>query len=292
MDETTSSSSPSPDPVVCYKLREIARLMREVIGTPEAGNLDENHAELISRFGEHYDHYLRRMHPASGHPGCQYGEEKPLNALLTPATKDGLYVDVGANHPREVSNTWPFYQHGWRGLLVEPLPSCWSALLYHRPGDWLWPTAASDSRGMAVLREMAGLSSIRKDWPMADQGEILVETYTLADILDHFPAVRDGCRLCSIDVEGHEKEVIEGIDFDRFHPEMFIVEYLTYAPGGRGQDVAWQWLPVLKRAGYVVVDKSPLNMILLSEHKIGEWEKVASWARLCDPEDLKKYESL
>lgn len=34
---------------------------------------------------------------------------------------DGYYVDVGANHPVEESQTWHLEQLGWSDLLIEPL---------------------------------------------------------------------------------------------------------------------------------------------------------------------------
>jgi hypothetical protein len=32
----------------------------------------------------------------------------------------GYFVDVGANDPKDGSQTWPFEQLGWEGILVEP----------------------------------------------------------------------------------------------------------------------------------------------------------------------------
>ena len=34
----------------------------------------------------------------------------------------GFYIDVGANHPRIDSVTLAFYERGWRGINIEPLP--------------------------------------------------------------------------------------------------------------------------------------------------------------------------
>ncbi len=34
---------------------------------------------------------------------------------------DGFFVEVGANHPTELSNTWFLEQRGWSGILIEPL---------------------------------------------------------------------------------------------------------------------------------------------------------------------------
>ena len=34
----------------------------------------------------------------------------------------GFFVEVGANHPIESSQSWHLEQRGWSGILVEPLP--------------------------------------------------------------------------------------------------------------------------------------------------------------------------
>ncbi len=34
----------------------------------------------------------------------------------------GFFVEVGANNPFNLSQTWHLAQEGWRGILVEPIP--------------------------------------------------------------------------------------------------------------------------------------------------------------------------
>lgn len=33
-----------------------------------------------------------------------------------------MYVEVGANEPVNLSQTWHLEQKGWHGLLIEPIP--------------------------------------------------------------------------------------------------------------------------------------------------------------------------
>lgn len=47
----------------------------------------------------------------------------------------GLYIDVGANHPTADSVTRAFYDRGWSGINVEPVPSYYHALCQERPRD-------------------------------------------------------------------------------------------------------------------------------------------------------------
>jgi len=54
---------------------------------------------------------------------AQYNEDIILLALLYDVEK-GFYVDVGANYPVIDSVTKLFYQHGWRGINIEPYLNC------------------------------------------------------------------------------------------------------------------------------------------------------------------------
>lgn len=47
----------------------------------------------------------------------------------------GLYVDLGAAHPVEHSNTYLFYERGWRGICIEPNPDFAKLYSTLRPED-------------------------------------------------------------------------------------------------------------------------------------------------------------
>ena len=36
--------------------------------------------------------------------------------------RNGFYIDIGAQHPEHDSVSKLFYDHGWRGVHVEPTP--------------------------------------------------------------------------------------------------------------------------------------------------------------------------
>jgi hypothetical protein len=37
--------------------------------------------------------------------------------------RPGYFVDVGANDPKDISQTWHLEQKGWQGILIEPQPA-------------------------------------------------------------------------------------------------------------------------------------------------------------------------
>ncbi len=74
-----------------------------------------------------YDWYKQRSF-------SQFGEDVAVFNLLG-RQKNGIYVDIGAFHPKVFSNTYLFYKLGWRGICVEPNPEVWWKFWLVRPRD-------------------------------------------------------------------------------------------------------------------------------------------------------------
>jgi hypothetical protein len=90
----------------------------------------------------------------------------------------------------------------------------------------------------------------------------VVETRTLAKTMECFPAIRDNCRFCSIDVEGHEREVLEGNDWDTFRPEVFCIEFKDHVDGG---DSSGKWIELVTQQGYEEKARTENNIIFKVE---------------------------
>jgi FkbM family methyltransferase len=231
---------------------------------------------------------IARTRAESSHPGYQYKEGLVIEALLTEPAEQCSYVDVGASYPKECSNTWSLYCKGWRGLLIEPLPHCWPSILQERPGDYLFPVAVSDTDGFAEFRIAGELSTLRDDWPIVDQATLTVETRTLSRILEDFPAIRDKCKFCSIDVEGYERQVLLGTDFSSFRPDLFIIEFRKHHPRQPGVSLTHEWMPLLQEHGYVPIDCSRLNLLLLHERKMDRWNQVKNQVQMTPDDYLQQ----
>lgn len=203
--------------------------------------------------------YVRRYHPEISSAGSQFEEDQIVASLLPENT--GTYIDIGASHPMECSNTWSLYQKGWRGLLIEPLHANWPALLRHRPGDLLSPIAVMDYTGLVTMRVCGSVSSVREDWSIEAQSELTVECDTIAGILTKYPVVRENCQLLSIDVEGAEWNVIRGMDWSNFKPKVIVVEKLKYEPDRPGIDLSPEWKHLIMQEGYTLRGDTGLNAI-------------------------------
>ncbi|SDK62181.1 methyltransferase, FkbM family [Lentzea albidocapillata subsp. violacea] len=180
--------------------------------------------------------------------------EDVLLARLFHGRVTGRYVDVGASDPVEDSVTKHFYDFGWRGINVEPIPAQVEALRKARPGDVTLAIALGAKPGSAVLHHVvnrSGWSTLDSALASTYQAEstleivpVEVEVRTLADVLDEHPGVVD---FLKIDVEGEELAVIEGADWDRHRPRVVVVE--ATEPGST-KPAHQAWDPLMTAAGY------------------------------------------
>lgn len=207
----------------------------------------------------HFRKMITRSFQPPARRGSQGDEDGILRELLPGNT--GTYVDIGAGEPINNSNTWAFYERGWRGLLVEPLYQYWPMLVHGRPGDVLYDSAVRNYDGTTILRVQGTVSSVLPSWNIAEHAQLMIPCETTATLLAKFPTIRDACQFCSIDVEGAEKEVLETIDWGTFHPEVFCVEYREYKLHGVGRDLSGDWIDLLTAQGYKEVTRTPMNII-------------------------------
>jgi hypothetical protein len=66
-------------------------------------------------------------------PISQEEQELQLVWKFFDCAKQGVFVEVGANYPTLLSQTWHLEQQGWSGVLVEPNPELCEMLQAQRP---------------------------------------------------------------------------------------------------------------------------------------------------------------
>jgi FkbM family methyltransferase len=160
---------------------------------------------------------------------AQAGEDLVLDFLCN-HQPTGFYVDVGCNHPVRGSNTYRLYRKGWSGLCIDAAAKFAPLYKAGRPRDRFVQAAVSDRPGEVTFHHFASdeLSSIGGE-RLADlhgYGEVRTEvmpTRTLAAILDEagVPAEFD---ILSIDVEGHDEQVLRSAEIGRYRPRIILSE--------------------------------------------------------------------
>ncbi|HUG93323.1 MAG TPA: FkbM family methyltransferase [Planctomycetaceae bacterium] len=160
---------------------------------------------------------------------AQNGEDVLLERAFA-GRETGFYVDIGANHPVVCSVTKHFYERGWRGINVEPA-SVFERLADERPRDINLNMALSDAPGTLTFYEFSGADALSTLSTMEAENhrragrecvERLVGVRTLASVCEEF--VTGPIDFLSVDVEGHERQVLEGGDWSRWRPRVVLVE--------------------------------------------------------------------
>ena len=140
----------------------------------------------------------------------------------------GFFVEVGANHPQDGSQSWHLEERGWRGILIEPNPDLADNLQKGRRAKVFAVACSSpEHEGRRLPFYVAGPLSTLDRAAMAPGSQpksiIDVPARTLNSILTESGAPQP-IDFLSIDVEGHEIEVLRGFDFARWQPRLILLE--------------------------------------------------------------------
>jgi FkbM family methyltransferase len=183
---------------------------------------------------------------------------------------DGFYVDCGAYDPVRDSVTKAFYDRGWRGINIEPIPTLLKEFVQQRPRDINLAVALSDNSDGASFYEIpeTGLSTLFLGVARRhiDSGfavrEISVPTKTLSEVLSEVG--RRTIHFLKVDVEGAEHLVLGGTDFEIFRPWVVLVE-ATQPRTQKSSAAGWE--TSLLASGYRFVYFDGLNRFYLAnEH--------------------------
>lgn len=156
----------------------------------------------------------------------QGGEDAEIMRLCGGNPPAGPYVDVGANHPTRLSNTYLFYRLGKRGIVIEPASHLLRLYRRIRPGDVTLAIACGAESGVLEFVHAAAdvLSGIATSARMPSRVKRVewVPVLMLDDVLDSLAP--GGIFLLSIDVEGFDHEVVQGATRTLARTRFVIVE--------------------------------------------------------------------
>ena len=184
--------------------------------------------------------------------------------------ENGFYIDVGANDPTDDSVTKAFYDRGWHGINIEPLPSHHADLVRDRPRDINLQCAAGAVNGEIEIWEC----DVR-GWATAAPDVIACHTADGHEGILHKVPVIPLSEVCAqhvsgevhflkIDVEGFEKSVIDGIDFSRIRPWILVIE--STRPNTT-EEMHIEWEGSVLCSGYKLAYMDGLNRFYVSNER-------------------------
>ena len=144
----------------------------------------------------------------------------------------GFYVDIGSGDPILDNNTYQLYRKGWKGILIDPILENHLKNAMFRPRDKSILGVCGNEIGSKIFIQttpyqfsyVSGADSIPNKGN--DQYRIN-KSYKINQI--NLKSLEISIRpddpfLVSIDVEGYEIEVLNGIDWEYFKPRVILIE--------------------------------------------------------------------
>ncbi|WGL17292.1 FkbM family methyltransferase [Microbulbifer bruguierae] len=140
-----------------------------------------------------------------------YGErfQDIFAAVMGLTVESPYFVDFGAMHPYNRSNTFLLEKLGWRGVIAEPNPA-FKELIFDNRCAHFEPVAVSNFRGFATLQVPVGKrarATIGNEEIEGPTRKLEVPVIPLNDLLDRAGAV-SSITFFSIDTEGSEWEIL------------------------------------------------------------------------------------
>jgi FkbM family methyltransferase len=187
--------------------------------------------------------------------------------------EQGFYIDVGAQSAESDSVTQAFSLRGWRGINIEPHPVYFEQLVRLRPNDVNLDVALGEESGTLTMNliDESGLSTA--DAEIAGRhvaaGYTLraheVRMLTLAEVWQGHVPDGQSVHFLKVDVEGFERSVLAGNDWQRYRPWIVLVEATLPNSQIENHDA---WEPILAGAGYKYVYADGLNRFYVAEEHV------------------------
>jgi len=181
----------------------------------------------------------------------------------------GFYIDVGANDPIKLNNTFFFYKKGWRGINIEPNMVLIKKIRKKRPKDINLNIGCGSKSGSldfyVINPNTLSTCSLSTAKDYEKQGyKIIYKTKitikTLKEIIDRY-AENTEIDILSIDTEGTDLDVLKGNDWEKFRPKLVVIETLEYKRNGSAKTLNNIYDKYFIEIGYDKLSDTYINTI-------------------------------
>jgi hypothetical protein len=164
----------------------------------------------------------------------QMGEDMILKNLFQ-NKENGFYIDIGAYHPVELSNTYYFYKKGWRGINVDATPGSMKIFRSLRRDDINLEMGVADNdceRDYYLFHSKTlntftqeGLKYVKNQFNAEPYRVMKIKFMTLEKLLDtYLPSTVTQIDFLNVDVEGADELVIRSNNWNKYKPKVICIE--------------------------------------------------------------------
>ena len=220
-------------------------------------------------------------HGYEGHPDqvfggstyAQHGDDLvAINIFWNIGIRTPSYLDVGAHHPINISNTALLYKLGSRGINVEANPNLIERFRTERPEDINLNVGVSDQSGTMtfyMIDDFSGPNSFDKKTAedfVAAYPEFSIRSTKEITVTTVNEIVATYCNgvfpdFLTIDIEGLDERILRSIDFKKHAPKVICAEVVSGSDTSNASSIA----NLLSEVGYFPHFKTIGNVFYVQE---------------------------
>ena len=151
---------------------------------------------------------------------------------LFKSQKKGFYIDIGCQHPTFNNNTYLLFKRGWNGINIDLDQKNIDLFDIVRPKDINICECVSSNIGekdLFFFHEGSPINTLERKTLLNKDNYIIkkIKTNTLNNILGKLDDLKK-IDYMNIDVEGHELNIINSFDLEKYKPSVISVEFIDF----------------------------------------------------------------
>ena len=203
------------------------------------------------------------------------GQDKILDILFR-KIKKGIYIDIGCNHAVKQNNTYRLYKKGWKGIGIDGSNKFKRSWKTFRKKDLFLCEVLSNKRENKIFYNFSDdtsssidLKTVKRYKKRLGQPKSKKNVYTrkLEEILIQKKIPKNFDLLC-IDVEGHDLQVLKGLNLNLFKPKVIMIEIRFLNLNKPYENKIFSFLRKYK---YSLIAKTPYDSIFVKKNENLGW---------------------
>lgn len=186
--------------------------------------------------------------------------------------KDGVFIDLGCNHPIKYNNTYLLYKRGWRGINIDLDKESIDEFNKIRDQDYnvqsLISSNIGEERDIYYYHSRSAINTLSTELiehrnTKKDSIKIIKQTTnTLENIIEKSPFKDRKINLLSIDIENHEYEALKSFNFKKFKIDVIVIEI---------HDLSQKKLEIYNQSLDFVVNSKIYKLLNNNGYKLVNW---------------------
>lgn len=187
-----------------------------------------------------------------------------------------FYVDIGANDPIKINNTYKFYREGSNGIIIEPNPELEEDIRKKRKNDiylkcGIMPYNNGESltyyklssNTLNTFSEYDAVAATKKGYKIVEKLQIPV--ISVEELINEYIKGKD-IGLLSVDVEGFDFEIIQSWPFENSRPYCICIETVEFETSMKRENYK-EMKEFMRSKGYSVYADTYVNTIFVDERR-------------------------